>query len=228
MSFFGINLKKIRKLKSISQKEMAEIISLKRAALGAYEEGRSEPKIDTIIKFANYFSISIDDLLKRELSINELLKFNTRITTDETKLREAYPRIPIITKEIASSYLKYYDKAGFIENMPYVEWPVKKGNKEVRAFEIQDLEMSNNKGGLYPEDIIILEKALLSDYKEEILGLVVYTDLKFRTLVQQDNQVQLKASHPAIEDIRINKEDIKEFWIPIGWFQKYRELNVET
>ena len=76
MSFFGKNIKKIRGVKKLSQQAFADIFSLKRATLGAYEEGRSEPKIDTIIKVANYFSISIDNILTKEITVNQLLSFN--------------------------------------------------------------------------------------------------------------------------------------------------------
>lgn len=224
MSFFGINIKKIRKLKSLSQKELADVIDLKRATLGAYEEGRSEPKIDTIIRVANYFSISIDDLLKRELTINELLKFDTKLTTDERKLRKNFPRIPIITKDITKDYLQYHHKDSFIENMPYVEWPLKHEDKKYRAYEIQDLEMSDQEGGVYPEDIILVEKINLKDIKEEKPALVVYGELKFRTVATKGDKVYLKASHPAIEDIILSAKDIKEIWVLVGVFQKYRDF----
>ena len=69
MSYFGKNIRKIRSLKSLSQQAFAELFNLKRGTLGAYEEGRSEPKIETLIKIANYFSIPIDELLTTELII---------------------------------------------------------------------------------------------------------------------------------------------------------------
>jgi len=80
MSFFGKNIRKIRSVKTLSQQAFAELFDLKRGTLGAYEEGRSEPKIETIIKIANYFSIPIDDLLTRELTVNELLKFKSSLS----------------------------------------------------------------------------------------------------------------------------------------------------
>ena len=89
MSFFGKNIKKIRVIKALSQQAFAELFSLKRATLGAYEEGRSEPKIDTIIKVANYFSISIDDFLTKEVTVNQLLRFNGGITTDINQIVKA-------------------------------------------------------------------------------------------------------------------------------------------
>ncbi|MEP5132314.1 helix-turn-helix domain-containing protein, partial [Nonlabens ulvanivorans] len=110
MSFFGKNIKKIRGIKSLSQQAFADLFDLKRGTLGAYEEGRSEPKIETIIKIANYFSISIDDILTAELTVNQLLKFNDRLTlTPEELEREQFAQVPCITEKLADDYLEYYD-----------------------------------------------------------------------------------------------------------------------
>jgi transcriptional regulator with XRE-family HTH domain len=224
MSYFGINIKKLRRLKSLSQTDFADIIGLKRGALGAYEEGRSEPKIETVIQTANNFSISIDGLLTRELSINELLNFDTNLTTDETQLRKAYPKIPFINKASYSDYVQYYNKDNFISKLPYIEWPVEDTSKTYRFYEVSDLEMSNSEGGLYPKDIILLEKVELSPEFTPFKALVLYDELKFRNIGLDNNLITLKAEHPAIEDIVIDKPSIKEVWKLIGYYQKYRQL----
>ena len=54
MSYFGKNIRKIRNVKKLSQQAFAELFELKRGTLGAYEEERSEPRIETIIKIANH------------------------------------------------------------------------------------------------------------------------------------------------------------------------------
>ena len=59
----------------MTQTEFAELFNLKRTALGSYEEGRAEAKIDTIIKIADHFKLSLDQLLKKELTINEIFHF---------------------------------------------------------------------------------------------------------------------------------------------------------
>lgn len=76
MSFFGKNIRKIRVAKKMTQTEFAELFELKRTALGSYEEGRAEAKVDTVIKVADYFKLSLDQLLRKELTINEIFHFN--------------------------------------------------------------------------------------------------------------------------------------------------------
>lgn len=75
MSCFGKNIRKIRIAKKMTQTEFAELFDLKRTALGSYEEGRAEAKIDTIIKIADHFKLSLDQLLRKELTINEIFHF---------------------------------------------------------------------------------------------------------------------------------------------------------
>jgi len=75
MSYIGKNIRKIRMSKKLTQTEFAELFDLKRTAVGSYEEGRAEPKIDTLIKIADYFKLSLDNLMRKELSINEIFRF---------------------------------------------------------------------------------------------------------------------------------------------------------
>jgi transcriptional regulator with XRE-family HTH domain len=75
MSYFGKNIRKIRIVKKMSQTEFADLFDLKRTALGSYEEGRAEAKIDTVIKIADYFQLTLDQLLRKELTINEIFHF---------------------------------------------------------------------------------------------------------------------------------------------------------
>ncbi len=79
MSYIGKNIRKIRMSKKLTQTEFAELFDLKRTAVGSYEEGRAEPKIDTLIKIADYFNLTLDQLLRKELTINEIFHFKSNL-----------------------------------------------------------------------------------------------------------------------------------------------------
>ncbi len=76
MTYFGTNLKKIRQIKGLSQQAFAELIDLNRGVISSYEEGRAEPKIETLLRIANYFSISTDDIISKPLTVNQLANFS--------------------------------------------------------------------------------------------------------------------------------------------------------
>lgn len=72
MSFFGTNIKKIRQVKGLSQKTFADLLDLNRGVISSYEEGRAEPKIETILKVASHFNLHLDKLLTEELQESHL------------------------------------------------------------------------------------------------------------------------------------------------------------
>ncbi|MBC8084861.1 MAG: helix-turn-helix transcriptional regulator, partial [Hymenobacter sp.] len=76
MSYVGKNIRKIRTVKKLSQAAFAELFGLARPSVGAYEEGRSEPKMETLIQIAQHFGLSVDLLLTKELTVNELYNFD--------------------------------------------------------------------------------------------------------------------------------------------------------
>jgi len=216
MSFFGKNIKKIRSVKSLSQQAFAEIFDLKRGTLGAYEEGRSEPKIDTIIKIANYFSIEIDKLLTSELTVNELLKFKGDLTTyaDDLK-REQFASIPCITEHTSGEYISLYDKENFIRELPTIQLPINP-SKDFRAYTVANLEMTNHDNGFYPKDIVVGEKVPSNVIKKLNNGTLVFVvtaaDLIFRRLYIMKNKLVLRADHKNIEDEEYPISEIKELW----------------
>lgn len=216
MSFFGKNIRKIRSVRSLSQQSFAELFDLKRGTLGAYEEGRSEPKIETIIKIANHFSIPIGDLLTKELTVNKLLKFKSNLITDHDEMvREQFAVVPCVVQSNSSDYKLYFEKEEFIKNMPCLRLPV---SKEVnyRGYTVDNLEMSNHDKGLFPKDVVIGEIIPKSRYKKldnGILTVVLFQDqLVLRRLYITNDTVVLRADHKVVEDIKVNLKEVKELW----------------
>jgi len=72
MSFFGANIKTIRQAKGLSQQAFADLFDLTRGVIGAYEEGRSEPKISTLLTVVHYFNLDLDKFLTVPLTIEDL------------------------------------------------------------------------------------------------------------------------------------------------------------
>ena len=63
---FKEQLKKLREDKGLSQTDFAKIIGLTRSAISMYELGKREPNLDTLEKFANFFNVSIDELIDKK------------------------------------------------------------------------------------------------------------------------------------------------------------------
>lgn len=164
MSYIGKNIKKIRTTKNLNQTQFAELFSLKRTSIGAYEEGRSEPKTDTLIQIANYFDISIDALLTKEITINDLLHFDifkeellkkdlTHNAPNDILKNQGVEMAYIQSKNTLEYILKRKDKKYLLE-LPTIKLPFKL-NITTRAFEQHDATMCVKGQGINQGDIII-------------------------------------------------------------------------
>lgn len=60
------NLMYLRKSKKISLEELADIIGVSRQAISKWESGGTIPDLPNTIALANYYDISVDDLISRK------------------------------------------------------------------------------------------------------------------------------------------------------------------
>lgn len=61
-----MNLIKLRKENNLTQKELAEKLYLTQNGYSSYENGRTEPNIETLCKIADFYNVSLDYLVGRE------------------------------------------------------------------------------------------------------------------------------------------------------------------
>lgn len=114
MTKIGSNIKKIRTTKNLSQQAFADMFKLNRGNISSYEENRAEPKLECIINIANYFSIPLDNLLTKDLTVNEILQFNAdKLIEDELKMSALKLRdVPFISEDILVKGL--HDEISFL------------------------------------------------------------------------------------------------------------------
>ena len=65
MERFGAKLRQLREDRGMTQKEFASLFEVNRATIGHYESNISYPSADVLVKMANYFHITVDQLLGR-------------------------------------------------------------------------------------------------------------------------------------------------------------------
>ena len=61
-------LKKLRKSRNISQLKLALDLNMNQNSISRYENGEREADYATLIKFADYFNVSLDELLGRYIN----------------------------------------------------------------------------------------------------------------------------------------------------------------
>jgi len=60
-------LKKVRMEKGVTQKVFAEALNVSSSAVSKWENGQNEPDIETLLEIANYYGISIKELIEEDL-----------------------------------------------------------------------------------------------------------------------------------------------------------------
>lgn len=71
---FSRSLKKLRAKVNLNQKELAEKIGIGKSNISFYENGTREPTLGSLIKVANFFDVTIDDLVSEEISISKFAR----------------------------------------------------------------------------------------------------------------------------------------------------------
>lgn len=86
MTLIAKNIRWFRKQQQISQTEFASIFGITRASVGAYEEGRAEPKLELISRFAKYYNVDLTSFIDVDLSLSnsDQITINRNTTIDTT------------------------------------------------------------------------------------------------------------------------------------------------
>lgn len=156
MSFFGKNIRKIRSIKKISQTEFARIFDISRASVGSYEEGRAEPKIEIISKVANHFSITLDELINKELTVNELYHFDVGTEPAFRPLEQSKTSIQTIPY-LESSELMNIDTLDHLQADTTISIPLCKTTTRPHAILIQTNTFTSTPTNLKNNSTIIID-----------------------------------------------------------------------
>lgn len=228
MSTIGKNIKKIRAVKKISQAAFAEMFNLSRGTVGSYEEERAEPKIETIIQIAQKFGLSIDILLTKELTVNELFKFDLfkheknnqkiRLEVDKDEQEEA---TPLVKSAQRIEYIVNYQNKDFINRLPFIRLPNTR-QKKSRAFEVGGDAMNWLDKGLQAGDILSCYP-IFQPFGKQLKGGFVYVvvtekDIYIRRFSRADKQLHFSPDNPQAEVLKLEEKEILELWQVEGFY----------
>src|SRR5688572_23410788 len=118
------NLKYLRKLRGWTQQEFADKLRIKRSLLGAYEEERAEPRIDVLEVVCDIFKLTLDEILRKDLSEN---KGNYIAKRRALKMAGGRPDIPFVPLKAAAGYLNGYGDPEYIDELNTFTLPMLTG-----------------------------------------------------------------------------------------------------
>lgn len=152
MNYIAKNIRHLRTLKGLTQEQLAEEIQTTRSRIGSYEEGRSEPPIQLLVIFSEYFKLPIDILVKSDLSYADDFSFievgNQRVLFPITVDEDNENLIEVIPVKASAGYLLGYDDPEYIQQLEKIKLPFLPTGKH-RAFPIKGDSMLPLKDGSY-------------------------------------------------------------------------------
>jgi transcriptional regulator with XRE-family HTH domain len=152
MSIFSDNIRFLRAKRKATQQETADAVLLSRVRYSKYEDGRSEPPYEVLIRISKYFNLSIDLLLTvdiRKYPLEDILLLpDNRIVLPVVIDREGNNYIEIVTQKASMGYLSGYSDPEYIESLQQISLPFLTNGK-YRAFPALGDSMPPFKDGSY-------------------------------------------------------------------------------
>ncbi len=225
MKKISANIKFLRKKRNLTQQQFADLLGIKRSMIGAYEEDRASPKMDNMKQIANYFGITVDELVsekitdkwlderdKKKEKENEIKAGNLRvlsITVDQNDNEN----IELVPVKASAGYVNGYSDPEFVKELPKFHLPMLQGGT-FRAFEIKGDSMLP----IQPGSIVIGE--YLDDWKQiktnETYVLISKNDgIVYKRIITKSKESKsyiLKSDNKAYEPYNIDLEEILEIW----------------
>ena len=163
----GEQINNLRKQHGLSQDDFANLFNVSRQTISNWENGKSYPDLEMIIKVSDYFKISIDELLKNDVQ-------TVKKIDNEKKAKKKYLILLLVlcflgTVIIWGLYSKYQDSIeGTVDNGKLHITIADKDNKIYYQLDGQEL---NDLQTLYFEKGSYIIQIVADDYTEDIISL---------------------------------------------------------
>lgn len=89
MKELGERLRILRESVKLSQVKMADLLGVKQPSINRYEQGQTAPSLETLVKYADYFDVSMDYLFARtDKPQGKLYEYRPKIATGSEEMRQ--------------------------------------------------------------------------------------------------------------------------------------------
>ena len=225
--YFTSNIKFLRKRRGRTQDDVAAVLNLKRSTLSGYENGVAQPGIDILVSFSGYFNMSIDTLLKIDMTklsesqLGELERgydayvrgSNLRVLTT-TVNAENRENIELVPEKAKAGYTTGYADPEYIGELPVFRLPFLSDKRKYRTFQLKGDSMLPIPEGSW------VTGEYLQDWMDIINGkaYVVFTldeGIVFKIVenkIATDGKLILYSLNPFYEPYEVHINDVKEIW----------------
>lgn len=226
MNFLGPNIKFLRKTRKLTQEQLAHKIGVKRPLIGAYEEGRAEPKLQTIQNLAHYFKVTLDELIGMNMPDGGEISGPADVRGTQMRIlsitvdKEEKELCSLIPVKAAAGYLNGYGDIDYIESLPRFNFPFPEldKNRTYRTFQIEGDSMLPVPSGAYItceyvqdwNSIKNNECYVLVTKEEGVVYKRVLNNLN-------EGELLLQSDNPQYESYTVKAGGVVEVWRALGY-----------
>lgn len=224
MGHIGKNIKKIRNIKSLSQQAFADLFELTRGNISSYEEMRAEPKIETLLQIAKYFSIPLEDFIDKDLSVNELLHFKSSLVMEPEKFALAQKIVPItfVAGNYMQEYILNYDKEEYVNQLPHISVPYNTTKQKLLAIELINPDGLPSGFNFMNGDILIFEMVDIENIHRIIgkLAMVIGNN-EIKSGIYKQNKEEIRIELNEFIQYPFLLESDLQYWVLKGVYKLY-------
>ena len=226
--FWSGNLKHLRTRKKISQDELAGKLNISRSKLAHYEGGKLiNPPIEDLMNFSDFFKISIDSLLRvdltklHELKLRELESGNDVYTsggrirvlsiTVNSHNRENIEFVPLKAK---AGYLAGFNDPEYIGQLPKFSLPHLPEKRTYRMFPTEGDSMLP-----IPENCLVITQYVedWTTLKNTPCIVIMRSEQRFlfkivSSFIDTNRTLLLHSLNPSYSDKEVFAGDVLEIW----------------
>ena len=225
---WATNIRFLRKTQELNQEEFAEKLGISRSKLNAHENGQTvNPTVEDLIRFSEYFGLSIDSLIKVNFSKLSTAKFKeleagNDVYATGTKLRvlattvdvHNNEQIEFVSQKARAGYLTGYGDPDFIQKLPVFSMPHLPKDRKFRMFPTVGDSMYP-----IPENAFVIGN-FVEDWKSISSGtpcIIVMKDegIVFKIVhnqIKQNKTLLLESLNKTYEPYEVNVAAIIEVW----------------
>lgn len=224
---FGANIKLLRQRRGRSQEEVAIALDVKRSSYSGYENGSAEPHLDLLIRISEYFKVSVDKLLKHDLTVLSesqlgILERGGDVDMTGRRLRilattvdrNNNENIELVPEKAKAGYRTGYADPEYIGVLPAFHMPFLSRDRKYRTFPISGDSMPPVGDGSWVTGEYVQNWQTLRDGQpyiivtkdEGIVFKVVYDQIK------EKGCLLLCSTNPAYPPYEVPISEVLEIW----------------
>lgn len=219
------NLKLLRKKKNLTQEILASTLGISRSKLAGYESSVNPP-LDTLVKISDTLGVSVDILLREDLSSYSEYKLRELLETDQflrgRKLRilattvdeQGRELIEVVSQRAKASYLAGFADPEYISELPRFALPFLPTDKKHRVFQVDGDSMLPIPDGSwivceYVDDWLAVkdgERYVIVTEQDGVTFKLAYNR------IQSEQKLLLCSANPIYPPFEVEIEQVREIW----------------